>query len=46
MYKAFALCKDKFKVAQIGGWIFANARYLRKEVPYRKMLKNACRTKN
>ncbi len=30
MKNAFADCQDRFKVAHIGGWIFDNARYLRK----------------
>lgn len=30
MEKAFATCEDRFRVAHIGGWIFDNARYLRK----------------
>ncbi len=34
MQKAFTACKDKFRVAHIGGWIFDNARYLRKMENY------------
>ena len=30
MTEKFAACDDKFRVAHIGGWIFDNARYLRK----------------